>query len=116
MCVLYAPAGIQKPSGTGKPRRLRLARPTALAPTTDWSESPTLSRGIINVPDFIFFSTAHYSTETMIDKADADGTIIVLKIVELFVENSDNVNQCLSETAAYVRKVKEAIENLGIRK
>ena len=53
-------------------------------------------------------STPQHAAE--VAKTGADGVIIGSKIVGIIEKNLDNVNRCLDETVAFIRKVKAAIK------
>ncbi len=68
------------------------------------------------VPVCVGFGISKPEHAAEVAKAGADGIIIGSKIVGIIEENVDNPERCLSETAAFVSKVRAALEQQAARK
>lgn len=71
---------------------------------------------ITNIPVCVGFGISKAEHAAAIASAGADGVIIGSKIVGIIEENVDNTDRCLSETAAFVGKVRAALEQQAVRK
>jgi tryptophan synthase alpha chain len=63
-----------------------------------------------NVPVCVGFGISKAEHAAAIASARADGVIIGSKIVGIIEENLDNTDRCISETAAFVGKIRAALE------
>jgi len=68
------------------------------------------------VPVCVGFGISKPEHAAEVAKAGADGVIIGSKIVGIIEENVGNTDRCLSETAAFVGKVRAALEQRAARK
>jgi tryptophan synthase alpha chain len=65
---------------------------------------------LTKVPVCVGFGISKAEHAAAIASAGADGIIIGSKIVGIIEENVDNPERCLSETAAFVGKVRAALQ------